>query len=76
MTEVEKKLDTIIDKLNLVIKLLAMDILKKFKTNTEKIQFLTGIGLHSAEIITMTGIPSKTVYNVISEIKKKENETK
>ena len=74
MTKVEEKLDTIIDKLNLLIKLMAMDVLHNFKTNRETIKFLTGIGLQSSEIITITDIPSKTVYNVISDIKK-GNET-
>jgi hypothetical protein len=66
----QNKIDEIIKRLDILVKISGLNLIQKFKTNKEKIEFLANLGLESGEIIALTGIPSKTVYNTISEMKK------
>ncbi|MCB2141233.1 hypothetical protein KQH27_00835 [bacterium] len=76
MTDINKQLDEIIQKLDVVVKLIAIETLSNFKTNKDKIMFLLNLGFTSSQIISITDIPSKTVYNVISSTSKDENKVK
>ena len=70
MTEVENKLDEIISRLNVLVKLMAMNLINIFDTNKDKIEFLSNMGFSSSEIITITEIPRQTVYNITSQLRK------
>ena len=71
MTNTERQLDTIIEKLEAIVKLMSINTLNKFDTNKDKIKFLFNLGFDSSQIISITDIPSKTVYNVVTQIKQK-----
>lgn len=64
----------IVSKLDIIIKLMGKKMLDEYKTNKDKILFLNSLGLEPNEIITLSDIPRKTVYNVLSEARKQENE--
>jgi len=76
MTETKKQLDAIIEKLELVIKLMSINTLNRFEKNKEKIEFLLNLGFDSSQIISITDVPSKTVYNIVSQINKLKSEKK
>ena len=76
MTDMENQLNTIIEKLEFIVKLMSINTLNKFKTNKDKIEFLYNLGFDSSQIISITDIPNKTVYNIISEINKTKGEKK
>lgn len=76
MTDTKQQLDEIIAKLDTVVKLMSINTLSKYETNREKILFLHNLGFTSSQIISITDIPSKTVYNVISITKKPGKDTK
>ena len=70
MKKTEQQLEEIISKLDLVVKLMSINTLEKLETNRDKIVFLYNLGFSSSQIISISDIPNKTVYNVISGLKK------
>jgi len=69
------KIDEIIKRLDILVKISGLYLIQQFKTNKEKIEFLANLGLESGEIISLTGIPSGTVYNTVSAMKKEPQST-
>lgn len=74
MTDTNRQLDEIIGKLDLVVKLMSINTLRMFETNKGKIGFLLDLGSSTSQIISITDIPRQTVYNVISSIKKSDED--
>lgn len=73
MTLNDNQFKELTGKIDVIIKLLGINLIGNYKKNNEKIEFLSSLGLDSKVIIFITKIPPKTVYNVLSELRKKED---
>ena len=71
----EDKLKSIDDKLSVVIKLLAINVVKN-KSDLEKIKFLQNFGMTSNEIAPVVGKSPERVRGILHEKKKKGRKNK
>jgi len=67
----EKFNKELLTRLDIIIKLIGTSMLNNYNTNKDKILFLNSLGFKPSEIISLTEIPKKTVYNVLSKSRKK-----
>lgn len=67
----EKFNKELLTRLDIIIKLIGTGMLNNYNTNKDKILFLNSLGYKPSEIISLTEIPKKTVYNVLSKSRKK-----
>ena len=68
----EKQFKELTDKLNLMTRLLALNLVKDLKTQSEKIVVLSSFGFGPSNIADMLGTSSNTVNVVLSSIRSKK----
>lgn len=67
----EKQFKEITGKIDLIVRLLALDLVKDFKVQKDKIIALSSFGFGPSEIAKLLGTTPNTVSVALSEIKKK-----
>jgi len=68
----EKALEKILKKMDVLIKLVAIDMLKN-KNLTEQVEILSEIGLQPKQIASILGTDSSTVRTLKSRVKKRKS---
>lgn len=66
----EKQFKELMNKFDLLIKLNGINIVDQIETDKDKIILLSDIGLDAGDIIKITGIRSKYVYDIRSSYSK------
>jgi|GEM_PF-545494 len=67
----EKQFKEITSKMDLIVRLLALNIVKDLKVQKDKIMTLSSFGFGPSEIAKLLGTTPNTVSVVLSEVKKK-----
>jgi DNA-directed RNA polymerase specialized sigma24 family protein len=68
----EKQFEKILNKIDLAINLLAVNLVKDSKNQKEKITTLSAFGFKPAEIAKLIGTTANTVSVALSDLKKKD----
>jgi DNA-binding CsgD family transcriptional regulator len=68
----ELKENEILQELQRISKLLSLTVTRELKQQQEKVELLSSVGFRPIEIANITGIGSKQVSAVLSNIKKRE----
>lgn len=66
----DKQFEELMKKLDLLIKINGINIINQIETDKDKIILLSDIGLESSDIIKITGIRRKYVYDIRSKYHK------
>lgn len=66
----EQEFDIIVDKLDLISRLIAIDVLQDVKTQKDKILLLSTSGFQPTEIASILGTSSNTVNVALSKARK------
>jgi hypothetical protein len=76
MSNIEKSLGEISEKLDKILKLLALDVVKELKKDQDKVELLDSLGFRPVEIGRFLNKSTENVGAVLSNLKKKKEETK
>jgi DNA-directed RNA polymerase specialized sigma24 family protein len=68
----DKQFEELTNKLNLITKLLALNLVKDFKIQKDQIIMLSSFGFQPSEIAELLGTTANTVNVVLSRARKKE----
>jgi len=72
----EKQFNEVMAKMDLIIRLLTLNIVKDMKTQTNKILFLSSLGFQPKEIAKLLGTTRNTVNVALSRSRKKARTAK
>lgn len=76
MTNIEKSIEEISEKLDKILKLLALDVVKELQKDQDKVELLDSLGFRPVEIGRFLNKGTENITAVLSNLKKKKEKKK